>query len=102
MIQDSWAQTDGVITITGEGEHLPQQIMTNPGDSGAYQLLQMQMKLFNDISGVGDSLTGRLSSGVRGAELYENQVNNATIALLDIFKTFTAFTSLRNSKALQA
>lgn len=95
-----WAQADGVIPISGRGEHLPQQVMSNPGNSGAYQFLQLQMKLFEDISGVSDSLSGRGASGARGAELYESQVRNATIALGDIFETFVSFLNARNEKAV--
>jgi len=94
-----WAQSDGVIPISGRGEHLPQQVMTNPGASGAYQFLQLQMKLFDDIAGVGDALLGRTSSSARGADMLEQQVNNATIALADVFETFSDFTRERTLKA---
>ena len=95
-----WAQADGVIPISGKGTHLPQQVMTNPNASGACQVLQLQMKLFDDISGVSDSLLGR-ATGARGADLYESQVKNATIALADIFDTFTSFTDDRNDKLIR-
>lgn len=97
-----WAQSDGVIPISGNGEYLPQQVITNAGNSGAYQLLELQLKLFEETAGVGDALTGRSSGGTRGAELFEAQVKNATIALADIFDTFASFTALRNEKALTA
>lgn len=97
-----WAQSDGVIPISGNGEHLPQQVVTNTGNSGAYQLLELQLKLFEETAGVGDALTGRDSGKARGAELFDAQVKNATIALADIFDTFTAFTTQRNAKALAA
>lgn len=95
-----WAHSDGVIPISGRGSHLPQQVVTNTAGSGAYQLLQLQMKLFEDISGVGSALLGRSDSNIRGAEMFDTQVRNATIALTDIFDTFTSFTSDRNDKAL--
>ena len=84
-VTDVWAHSDGVIPITGRGQHLPQQVVTNTANSGAYRLLEMQMKLFDDISGVGDALLGRRSSGVNGAELLGTQGRNAPIALSDIF-----------------
>lgn len=99
-ICNRWAQADGVIPISGRGEHLPQQVMNNPGDAGAYQYLQLQMKLFEDISGVNESLAGSSPAGTRGAELYESQVRNATIALGDIFETYASFIRSRNAKAL--
>ena len=99
-VTDVWAHSDGVIPITGRGHHLPQQVVTNTANSGAYRLLEMQMKLFDDISGVGDALLGRRAVGVNGAEMLESQVHNATIALSDIFESFTAFTTARNEKSL--
>lgn len=94
-----WAHSDGVIPITGRGEHLPQQVVTNTADSGAYQLLELQMRLFRDVSGVGDSILGHTSSSASGAQMLESQVRNATIALADIFDTFQAFIVQRNEKA---
>lgn len=93
-----WAHSDGVIPISGRGTHLPQQVVTNTSGSGAYQLLELQMKLFEDISGVGDALLGRTSGTARGVEMFDTQVRNATIALADIFDTFTVFTDVRNEK----
>ncbi|MCM1067800.1 MAG: hypothetical protein NC418_09545 [Muribaculaceae bacterium] len=95
-----WARSDGVIPITGKGTHLPQQVVTNTAGTGAYQLLDLQMKLFEDISGVGDALLGRSEGSARGVEMLDARIRNATIALADIFDTFTAFTEARNEKAL--
>ena len=97
-ITENWAQSDGVIPITGKGDYLPQQVMTNPGGSGAYQLLQLQMKLFDDISGVGDALLGRGTVSAKGVEMLDRQISNATIALADIFESFTSFIRMRNAK----
>ncbi len=96
-----WARSDGVIPIKGTGAYLPQQVVTNTSNPGAYQLLQLQMKLFEDISGVGDALLGRSDGSARGAEMLSAQIRNATIALADIFETFTAFVTARNAKALR-
>ncbi|MDE6206435.1 MAG: hypothetical protein K2M55_01335 [Muribaculaceae bacterium] len=98
-VVNRWAQADGVIPITGRGE-MPQQVMTNPSASGAYQFLELQMKLFDDISGVGDALLGRKDTSARGVEMLETRLRTATIALADIFDTFTTFTAMRTAKAL--
>ncbi len=97
-ITQRWAQADGVIPITGRGEHLPQQVMTNPGASGAYQFLQLQMKLFDDIAGVGDALLGRTVQTARGVEMLDRQISNATIALADIYESFGSFVRSRDDK----
>lgn len=94
-----WAQTDGILPITGRGSTLPSQVVTNTAQSGAHQLLQLQLKLFQDVSGVGDALLGRSDLAANGARMLDAQIANATAALADTFDTFLSFTEIRNSKA---
>lgn len=99
-ITERWAKSDGVIPISGEGQFLPQQVHTNPAAGGAYQLLELQMRLFDDISGVGGAILGR-TTDAKGAEMFDSQVRSATIALADIFETFISLLEQRNAKALE-
>lgn len=99
-VTEVWAQTDGVLPITGNGTTLPHQLITNPGNSSAYQLLQTQLSLFDSISGVNGALLGRTDGTTRGAAMYDSQVQNGTIALADIFESFESFAAMRNEKAL--
>ncbi len=98
-ISERWAQPDGVIPVTGRGAQMPSQVVTNTSGTGAYQLLQLQMKLFEDVSGVSEALLGKGLTGARGSELYESQLRNATVALADLFDSFSSFIEERNDKA---
>lgn len=98
-IAEAWARTDGVIPITGMGPLLPTQVMTPTKDIGAYQLLSLQMKLFNNISGVSDVTAGRDIPASTGEAVYESQLRNSEIALADIIDTFADFRALRDFKA---
>lgn len=98
-ITERWAQSDGVIPISGQGE-FPRQVVSNPAAGGAYQLLELQMKLFDDISGVGEALAGRAGGTARGVEMLESQIRAATIGLRDVFDTFSTFVDMRNAKAV--
>ncbi len=98
-VADAWARADGVIPVTGRGTAMPQQVVTTAAGNNAFELLGLQMKLFEQVSGVGSALMGR-ASGARGADMLDNEVRNATIALADLFDSFTAFTDQRNAKAL--
>ncbi len=91
-----WSAADGVIPITGKGAMLPQQVSGNGADAGAHRLLELELKLFEDVSGVSDAMLGRATSGNGGAGLYESQIQNSTAALADIFDTFNAFTARRD------
>lgn len=78
---------------------LPQQVCSHGGADGAYQLLSLQMKLFENSSGVSDVLLGRNVSAAVGTENYRARVEAATVALADIFDTFASFREARNEKA---
>ena len=49
------------------------------------------------VSGVSGALQGHSDVGGNSATLYEAQSQNATIALTDLFDTFTAFRQQRNN-----
>ena len=57
------------------------------------------MKLFDNISGVGDTLLGRNISPATGANLYDAQLREATTVITDLLETFRTFTARRSAKA---
>lgn len=88
-VAENWASPTGILPITGAPGPLPQQMATNGGDNQAHRLLEIELKLFQDSSGVNEALSGgTATAGNTGADLYRQQVTNATIALADILKTF--------------
>lgn len=100
-IKRLWSATNGIIPYTpNRSGDIPKQISTNATDIGAYEMLQIQMKLFEDISGVNNALQGKLSSSAIGAETFQRQIDNATIALSDIYDTFDSFRTTRDQKLL--
>lgn len=100
-IARAWASCDGIIPYKPQSQQPgPQQVISKTTDIGAYDLLSLEMKLLEDVSGVSDALLGKNVSSATGSALYESQVKNATIALADIFETFNTFRAGRNVKAL--
>lgn len=98
-IAETWARSNGVIPVTGLGVHLPTQVMTSTKNLGAYELLSLQMKLFDNISGVSDVIAGRNVAPSTGSAVYESQLRNSAVALADLIDSFTAFRNDRDSKA---
>ena len=95
-----WGRPGGVIPINPNATRLPTEL-TAPGRSeGATQLLELELKLFQQISGVTNALQGQAPAGMTSASLYESQVRNSAVALLDIFETFNSFRAQRTAKAL--
>lgn len=91
-----WSAADGIIPIAGRSNILPQQVSSAGMDAGAHKLLELELKLFEDVSGVGDALLGKGITGNSGAELFESRLEAATIALADIFDTFNNLTGRRD------
>ena len=98
-IINMWSRPGAVIPVNPRATHMPVEI-TSPGHSeGASRLLDIEMKMFQQISGVSTALQGQNIGNNMSASLYESQVQNSAIALLDIFETFNSFRSVRDEKA---
>lgn len=96
----AWAQPDAVIPYhpRANSNDRPQQVSANSTNIGAYEMLNLQMKLFEQISGVSGVLQGQSVSASTGLQLYESQIRNATIALSDILESFNSFRRHRDTK----
>lgn len=93
-IADEWARFNGVIMINRpkDGSNvLPKQVANNCTQIGINELLQMQLKFFEDISGVNGALQGKPGYSGMSASLYNQQAQNATTSLLDLLDTFSSF-----------
>ena len=91
-IADEWSRFNGVILIKAKnGQPLPQQIANNSTNIGINELLQLQLKFFEDISGVHGALQGRTPSAGTSGTLYSQQQQNATTSLLDLLDSFSIF-----------
>ena len=95
-VRKVWSSTGGILPYNPQlSDDKPQQISANGTDIGVYEMIALQLKLFDDVSGVSGALQGH-SSNERSAGIYELQARNSAIALTDIFDTFTAFREARN------
>lgn len=88
----TWSKLNGVLAYrpSNSGE-APRQVNGNVSNMGISELLNMQLKFFEDISGVHGALEGRLDNSGMSAELYGQQTQNATTALLDVLSAFSEF-----------
>ncbi len=94
-----WGKCGGVIPYHPQnGMPQPQQVTSSGLDSGASRMLEMQLEMMREVSGVSDALTGNGIPASVGADRYESQVRNAGIALADVIDTFSEFLSRRDEK----
>ena len=91
-IADEWSRFNGVIAIkTKDTKSIPQQIANNSTNIGISELLNLQLKFFEDISGVNGALQGKPGYSGMSASLYSQQTQNATTSLLDLLESFSQF-----------
>ena len=92
-VADEWSRFNGIIMIKTPkaGNVLPQQIANNSTNIGISELLHLQLKFFEDISGVNGAIQGKPGYSGMSASLYNQQAQNAATSLLDLLDTFSAF-----------
>lgn len=91
-IADEWSRFNGVIAIkTKNTAAIPQQISNNSTNIGISELLNIQLKFFEDISGVNGALQGKPGYSGMSASLYHQQTQNSTTSLLDLLESFSMF-----------
>ena len=91
-ISDEWSRFNGVILFRPKaGVPLPQQVCGNASNVGITDLLNIQLKMFEDVSGVNGAIEGKLTSGAVSGALYDRQTRQAMTALLDILESYNSF-----------
>lgn len=101
-IAEEWTRYNGIIMFRPRpGSPIPQQISINATNVGAYELLNLQMKLFDDISGVHGAMQGKDATAETPYALYAQQIQNSSINLIDIFESFKCFRADRDTKLVK-
>lgn len=93
-----WSNPGGILPYSPlMGEAKPEQIQSNASNLGAYEMINLQMKLLEEVSGVHGALQGKNVSTGGSATLYQLQSDNADLALTDLYDTFNTFRRQRDS-----
>lgn len=91
-IAGSWTEFNGVIVYKpSKSGKVPEQVANNSTNIGIAELLNMQLKFFEDISGVTGALQGKPGYSGESASHYNLQTENATKSLLDLLECFSCF-----------
>ena len=101
-IADQWAVYNGVIAFKAKpGVALPQQVIANSSQTGAYDMLSIQLKLLEDISGVQGALQGKTPTAGTPAALYMQQTQNSTTSLAELFESYRELREERDFKNMK-
>lgn len=93
-IAEEWHRFNGVIAIKTKNLPngvMPTQIANNSTNIGIHELLNLQLKFFEDISGVNGALQGKPGYAGTSGSKYAQETQNATMSLLDLLDSFSAF-----------
>lgn len=104
-IIDQYVRYNGVLFCTlKEGKRtsdVVSQLQGAGATSGDYQLLDIQLKLINEISGVNSAMQGRPTSSGTASSLYAQQVQNSSLNLKGLLDSFNAFRRERDTKMMK-
>lgn len=91
-IAESWTEFNGVIVYKpSKSGKVPEQVANNSTNIGIAELLNIQLKFFEDISGVTGALQGKPGYSGESASHYNQQTENSTKSLLDLLESFSCF-----------
>lgn len=102
QIAKVWSKSDGVIFAKMKpGDMMPQQFNSPAVNGGDVQMLQMQEKLLEEISGVHAALAGQTASQGTPSSLYAQESQNASTNLQDVMDFFLGYLRARDIKMLK-
>lgn len=101
-VADQWGRFNGVIVYKPDlSGHEPKQVSGNMSNLGISELLEIQLKMMEDVSGVNGILQGNTSGGNVSGELYNSQTANALYSLSDLLETYRSFIRTSAGKVKQ-
>lgn len=99
---DEWTKYNGVIKYKpSKSGQMPQQISANSTNIGITDMVQMQLKFMQEISGVQGAIQGKAPAAGTAASLYAQETQNAGLNVLDYLESFAGFLNVRDKKVLQ-
>lgn len=91
-IAESWTEFNGVIVYKpSKTGRVPEQVANNSTNIGISELLNIQLKFFEDVSGVTGALQGKPGFSGQSAAHFQQQTQNATTSLLDLLECYSSF-----------
>jgi hypothetical protein len=101
-IADEWSKYNGVIKYRAkDGVKQPEQVVARNFNVGQFDMINLQMRLMNDISGVHDAMQGKSLGAGTPSSLYQQAVHNSQTNILDYVESFAWLLMKRDYKMIQ-
>lgn len=102
---DEYVRYNGVLFVKlkpGQNiSNVVQQYNSGASVAGDFELLNLQLKLINEISGVNSAMQGHAPHSGTPAALYAQQAQNSSLNLKGIFDSFKNFRKRRDTKIMK-
>jgi hypothetical protein len=99
---DEWSKYNGVIKYRAkDGVKQPEQVVARNFNVGQFDMINLQMKLMNDIGGVHDAMQGKSLGTGTPSSLYQQAVQNSQTNILDYMESFAWLLMKRDYKMVQ-
>lgn len=99
---DEWSRYNGVIKYRAkDGVKAPEQVVARNFNVGQFDMINLQMKLMNDIGGVHDAMQGKSLGTGTPSSLYQQAVHNSQTNILDYMESFAWLLMKRDYKVVQ-
>lgn len=99
---DEWSKYNGVIKYRAkDGVKQPEQVVARNFNVGQFDMINLQMKLMNDIGGVHDAMQGKSLGTGTPSSLYQQAVHNSQTNILDYMESFAWLLMKRDYKMIQ-
>ena len=99
---DEWSKYNGVIKYRAkDGVKQPEQVVARNFNVGQFDMINLQMKLMNDIGGVHDAMQGKSLGTGTPSSLYQQAVHNSQTNILDYIESFAWLLMKRDYKMVQ-
>jgi hypothetical protein len=99
---DEWSRYNGVIKYRAkDGVKQPEQVVARNFNVGQFDMINLQMKMMNDIGGVHDAMQGKSLGTGTPSSLYQQAVQNSQTNILDYIESFAWLLMKRDYKMVQ-
>lgn len=93
-VAEAWNKPDAVLMYddrTSATGAKPEQVSSKMTNIGTTEMLELQLRMMDDISGVHGALQGKPGFSGQSASLYAQQTANASNSLFDLMECFSQF-----------
>lgn len=99
---DEWSKYNGVIKYRAkDGVKQPEQVVARNFNVGQFDMINLQMRMMNDIGGVHDAMQGKSLGTGTPSSLYQQAVHNSQANILDYVESFAWLLMKRDYKMVQ-